>query len=124
MERLFFEYASWIALLVLSIGYWVQAIKIHHHKEVRDLSFLSYLMLTISFIVVATHAAKKSSTTQVLTQVASAIPCLIIMAQIWYHKEDRWHDDENGPCQKCGNILEPSWSFCTNCGEKLPTHCL
>lgn len=112
----FLTYIPWTAVAILSLGYWAQVWKIHQHKEVRDLSILSYSMLAVGFTVMGIKAYFDGSFIFTVKQLATLIPTLFIIFQVWYHKDDRWHDDLDDFCRHCGSELEPHWSFCADCG--------
>ena len=114
--KTFLTVIPWLAVAILSLGYWAQVWRIHLHKEVRDLSLLSYAMLAFGFSIMAVKAYHEQSVIFMVKQVATLIPALFIVFQIWYHKDDRWHDDMDDSCRHCGSELEPHWSFCADCG--------
>lgn len=45
---------SYFAIVVLAISHWLQVIKIHQHKEVRDISIWTYVFLLCGYIVLGT----------------------------------------------------------------------
>lgn len=107
---------SWSAVIILSISYWFQIWKIHVHKEVRDLSVIYHVMLAIGFGILTYTAWAEGSTIFVVKQVATTVPVLIIIAQIYYHKDDHWHDDIDPSCLNCSEELELLWKVCPYCG--------
>lgn len=111
------DYIPWIAVCILSLGYWSQVWKIHIHKEVRDISMMSYIFLSVGFSIMAIKAHQEDSTIFLIKQIATLIPALIICFQIYIHKEDHWHDDDDEMCTNCGQELEPHWKFCAYCGH-------
>lgn len=111
-------YVPWLALVILSLGYWSQAWKIHKHKEVRDLSILSYMCLAMGFSIMSWQAYREGSTIFLVKQIMTLIPVTLIVAQIWLHRDDRWHDDESPHCQSCDTELESGWLFCPQCGDE------
>lgn len=115
MEVLF-DYIPWIAVVILSLGYWSQVYKIHIHKEVRDLSLLSYVFLSTGFAIMALKAYSENSTIFLVKQVATFIPAVIVCFQIVAHKDDHWHDDDDEICSNCNAELEPHWKYCAYCG--------
>jgi len=110
---------SWIAILFLASSYWFQIWKIHVHKEVRDLSLMYHVFLGLGFGILIITAVVEESLIFFVKQVATFVPVVIIIAQILYHKEDRWHDDKGPYCPECDNELEPGWLYCTRCGNKV-----
>ncbi len=115
--ELLLEYIPWVAVCILSLGYWSQVWKIHIHKEVRDISLLSYVFLSIGFAIMALKAYSENSVIFLVKQVATFIPVIIICFQIIIHKEDHWHDDDDEMCTQCGSELEPHWKHCAYCGH-------
>lgn len=109
--------ASWIAIMLLSVSYWFQIWRIHVHKEVRDLSLTYHILLAIGFAMLAVTATIEGSVIFLTKQILTTIPVLIIIGQILYHKEDRWHDDADPDCSSCARELEPQWKHCPYCGE-------
>ncbi len=110
------EVVSWIAIGILSISYWFQIWKIHVHKEVRDLSISYNILLAIGFGVLGITAYEEGSLIFLVKQVATTVPVIIIIFQIFYHKQDRWHADYNLVCKKCTQEIEKKWKFCAFCG--------
>lgn len=109
---------SWFAVIILSVSYWFQIIKIHRHKEVRDLSLPYHVLLATGFAILAFTAYYGSDTIFLVKQVATTVPVVIIILQILYHRNDKWHDDEDALCVRCRQELEPSWHHCPYCGNK------
>ena len=103
---------SYIAIALLSISYWFQIYKIHVHKEVRDLSIPYHIFLALGFGMLTVTAYAENSTVFMIKQVLTTIPVLIIISQIFYHKKDKWHDDQDEICEVCGYELEPDWDIC------------
>ena len=121
MLKLFLsDFVPWLAVFILSLGYWVQVWKIHIHREVRDLSITSYILLSTGFLIMALKAWEQQSTIFMVKQLATMIPSLIIVSQIMRHKDDRWHDDNDKICNNCESELEPYWTYCADCGTKVP----
>lgn len=108
----------WIGILLVSTSYWFQIYKIHIHKEVRDLSISYYVFLALGFSTLIYQAYADDSIVFLVKQIGTLIPVLIILFQIWYHREDHWHDEEDPICSNCGKELEPHWSYCSYCGTK------
>jgi hypothetical protein len=107
---------SWSAVVLLSTSYWFQIWKIHVHKEVRDLSMVYHVMLALGFGILTYTAYAEGSTIFIVKQIATTIPVVVIISQIFYHKNDHWHDDHDAICKSCTEELEPWWSFCAHCG--------
>lgn len=107
---------SWAAIAILSISYWFQIYKIQVHKEVRDLSLSYNILLAIGFGILAGTAYVEKSLIFLVKQIATTIPVLIIIAQILYHKKDRWHDENDPHCTNCKEEMEPYWKHCAFCG--------
>lgn len=114
-ESQFITTLSWLAVAILSVGYWFQIWKIHVHREVRDLSLIYHVMLFTGFSILAVTAYMQGSTIFIVKQVLTSIPVLVIIGQIYYHQQDRWHDDENSFCEHCGEELEKEWVCCPFC---------
>lgn len=123
MDKLF-DIIPWVAVATLSIGYWAQVWRIHVHREVRDLSMISYSLLSIGFFIMSIKAYNDNSTIFFIKQVATFIPATIVIFQIFIHKEDHWHDEHNPICTSCNEELELCWEYCAYCGAKGPEHIL
>ena len=111
----FLSILSWVAVFMLALSYWFQIWKIHKHKEVRDLSLIYHFFLAIGFGLLIFTAIVEDSFIFLIKQIATFIPVIIIIAQIFYHKQDHWHDDDDELCQECNQELEPDWRFCPYC---------
>jgi len=124
-SKLLISMLPWVAIVVLSFGYWSQVWKIHQHKEVRDLSIVSYTCLAVGFVIMSMQAYQEGSVIFLLKQVMTLIPVSIVIFQIWAHKGDQWHDDAAPLCKACDHELEELWDYCPYCGTqtdlKLPT---
>lgn len=112
-----FELLSWIAVTVLSASYWFQIWKIHVHREVRDLSLIYHILLALGFGILGFTAFYEESVIFLIKQIATTIPVLIIIGQIIYHRNDRWHDSGASCCISCTNEVENAWLFCPYCGH-------
>lgn len=110
--------ASWVAIIVLSIGYWVQVWRIHVHKEVRDLSLTYYVMMAVGFAILGATAFIEHSVLFLVKQIATTIPSVVIILQILYHRKDRWYDPELQKCEACAQLLENRWRHCPFCGHR------
>ena len=111
----FLSILSWIAVLMLALSYWFQIWKIHIHKEVRDLSLIYHIFLAIGFGLLIFTAIVEDSFIFLIKQIGTFIPVIIIICQIFYHKQDHWHDDDDELCENCNKELEPDWKFCPYC---------
>ena len=109
---------SWIAIAILSISYWFQIYKIHIHKEVRDISLAYNVLLAIGFGTLGFTAYQEGSTIFLVKQIVTTVPVLVIIGQVLYHKNDKWHDVSLKRCKNCSEEIERSWKYCANCGEK------
>jgi uncharacterized protein with PQ loop repeat len=105
----------WLAVVVISSGYLAQIIKIQAHREVRDLSWLSYLAWGIAYSLLAYEAYLIDSNIFIFKNVLTFLFVCVILAQIYHHRDDEWHDGE-GPICVCSNELEDNWKFCPDCG--------
>lgn len=109
---------SWIAIVVLSVSYWFQIWKIHVHKEVRDISLTYNILLAIGFGILAFTAFQERSLIFLVKQIMTTVPVIVIIFQVLYHKNDRWHDARLKRCANCSEEIERYWKFCSYCGEK------
>ncbi len=109
---------SWLAIVILSTSYWFQIWKIHIHKEVRDISLTYNVLLGIGFGILSFTAFKEKSLIFFVKQIMTTIPVLIIILQVLYHKNDRWHDASFSRCMDCSKETEKHWKFCAYCGKK------
>ncbi len=114
---MFLDIISWIAILVLSVGYWFQIYRIHVHKEVRDISLLYNILLAIGFGILGFTAYFEHSVIFLSKQILTTIPVIVIIGQVLYHKGDRWHDRHDDNCPSCNEELENYWAFCPFCGK-------
>lgn len=107
---------SWSAVALLSISYWFQIWKIHVHREVRDLSVAYHVMSALGFGILTYTAWAEDSMIFFIKQISSTIPVLVIIVQIYYHRDEIWHDDTDPTCLNCSEELEPLWKVCPYCG--------
>lgn len=107
---------AWVAILVLSVGYVAQIVKIAQHREVRDLSWPSYALWALGYLVLGYEAWLIDSPIFIFKNSLTFVLVSILIGQIWYHRDDEWHDLEDANCS-CGNELEPHWKFCPDCGD-------
>ena len=112
-------FMSWVAIIILASSYWFQIWKIHVHKEVRDLSLVYHILLAFGFGLLIITAVVENSLIFLVKQVATFIPVLIIIAQIYYHKADYWHDSDNKLCASCKENIENHWNYCAFCNEMI-----
>ena len=109
---------SWIAIILLALSYWFQIWKIHQHREVRDLSLPYHVLLALGFGILTYQAYIDGSVVFIVKQVATTVPVVILICQILYHRQDKWHDKQDMICS-CGQEVEPLWRWCPYCAEKL-----
>jgi predicted membrane channel-forming protein YqfA (hemolysin III family) len=107
----------WLAVIIISTGYLAQIWKIHEHREVRDLSIWSYLSWGAAYLILAYQGYAIDAPVFIFKNVATFGLVLIILAQIYIHRDDEWHDDDDKACS-CGNELEPHWKHCPDCGQR------
>lgn len=119
---MFLEVLSWIAIFLLSVSYWFQIWKIHIHKEVRDISLPYNILLAIGFGILGFTAYQEKSLIFLVKQITTTIPVIIIIAQVLYHKNDHWHEEEEVDCKSCNQEMEPFWHHCAYCGSKRDTN--
>ncbi|HUV84457.1 MAG TPA: PQ-loop repeat-containing protein [Methanosarcinales archaeon] len=113
------EYLAWLAVIILPLSYWIQVARIARHKEVRDLSLLSYCLMACGFALLSVQAYSEGSTIFLTKQLLVLLPALTTVILIIYHRKDEWHDDKDKLCSTCTNELEPHWDYCTDCGTKI-----
>lgn len=111
---------AWIAITLLATSYWFQIYKIHKHREVRDLSVPYYVFLILGYVILAHQAFVEDSSIFFWKQIATIVPVLIILYQIYVHRQDHWHDDSDPNCLQCNEDLEPGFIVCPWCGT-VPT---
>ena len=109
---------SWLAIIILSVSYWFQIVRIHRHREVRDLSIPYHCLLAIGFMILTYTAYAQGSIIFLIKQIATTIPIIIIIGQILYHRRDHWHDEEDPICSKCNQEGELDWIYCAYCGSR------
>ena len=109
---------SWIAVIILSVGYWFQIWKIHIHKEVRDISLTYNILLAVGFGILAFTALQERSLIFLTKQIMTTIPVIVIIFQVLYHKNDHWHEAGLKQCANCSKNLEKYWKFCAYCGHE------
>jgi hypothetical protein len=85
---------------------------------VRDISLPYHFLLAIGFGALIFTAYEEQSTIFLVKQIATFIPVLIIIFQIFQHSKDHWHDDADPVCKKCNSELEPDWVYCPYCNKK------
>jgi uncharacterized protein with PQ loop repeat len=107
-----------LAVIILCIGYLAQIAKIHRHREVRDLSIVGFTSLAIAYVILGYEAYLINSRVFLIKNCMTFLLVTTILAQIWYHRDDEWHNDE-GPFCECGNELENNWKFCPDCAKKV-----
>ncbi len=115
---MFLKVISWIAIGILSVSYWFQIWKIQVHKEVRDISLPYNILLAIGFTILGFTAYAERSVIFLVKQIVTTVPVIIIIGQVLYHKDDRWHDSDDPNCQGCDEELELYWTYCPFCGKR------
>lgn len=108
----------WIAVIALCAGYLAQIHKIHVHREVRDLSIISYLSWGLGYLVLSYEAYQMGADIFLAKNAITLGLVAVIVSQIYYHREDEWHDDDDTSCSACGNEIEPRWQYCPDCGQQ------
>ena len=83
---------SWGAIVILSASYWIQVWHIHKHKEVRDLNIWTWVGLSIGFSIMSIKAIDEGTYIFLVKQIATLVPSLIVVLQIWWHRRDTWED--------------------------------
>jgi len=86
------EIVSWIAVTALSFSFWLQAWKIHVHKEVRDLSLTSYVLFSMAYAILAYRAFDDETWIFLVKQLGTLMPSVVIVYLILKHKDDKWED--------------------------------
>jgi uncharacterized protein with PQ loop repeat len=81
---------AWVAVAALSVSFWLQAWKIHKHKEVRDLSLTSYVLFSLAYAVLAYKAWDDEVWIFLVKQLGTLVPSIVIVYQIITHKDDEW----------------------------------
>ena len=114
-----FDLFSWTAVLILAIAYWLQVIKIHRHKEVRDLSLISYSILSVGYALLLVESIYHYEPDALAKCIVVLVPCIIIVALINHNKHCIWVDEEKFKCFHCGKVLQPYHLFCSSCGIKI-----
>lgn len=115
------EIASWLAIVMFGVSYWLQIYKIHLHREVRDLCLSTFALLLGGYIIMFFKAFQEQSNVFMFRQIFTAVPVAIILFQIWRHRKEKWHDEIDPFCDKCGGEVEESWKFCPYCGDEAMT---
>lgn len=109
----------WIAVVLMSVGCWSQVYRIHVHREVRDISYLYFIMLMCGYVILAIEAWNTGSNVFLGKQIAVIIPTTVILIQKYIHSQDKWHDDSDKICGRCKTELENGWNFCPSCGDSV-----
>lgn len=47
----------------------------------------------------------------------TTVPVLIIIIQVLYHRNDKWHDPKLKHCGTCNEEIELPWKYCPYCGN-------
>lgn len=101
---------AFVAILILSIGYWWQIYKNHKTRHVEDLSITYFLCMAVGVSILAVHAVKEGSWVFFLKQISILIPSIIIIQQIFKYKQKE-------KCN-CVSFQQLTFKFCPNCGKK------
>jgi len=117
--NLIFEIFAWTAVAVISVSYWLQLFKIHRHKEVRDLSLISYSVLFIGYSFLFIEGLISFSILGIAKSVAVLIPCALTIFMIQHNKHCEWVDEDGFKCQHCGKSLQPHHLYCSSCGTSV-----
>lgn len=83
---------SWVASIMLIAAFIPQIWRIHIHKEVRDLSSLSFWGLMLGSGGLAVEAFLVGSGPLLFKQLATALCAGVILWQIKVHSKDRWEE--------------------------------
>lgn len=112
-----FYIISWLAVILLASSYWFQIYKIHLHKEVRDISIAYHVFLALGFGIMIPTALFEGTMVFLIKNILTFLPVCIIIFQIFYHRQDRWHDEDDPYCGNilCKKELEPQWTYCPYC---------
>ena len=90
--REFIGHIAWVASIIAILGFVPQIWRIHVHKEVRDLSKLSFWMLAVSSAVLFVEAIYLGSGVYIFKQLGALVFALIILWQIRTHEKDEWEE--------------------------------
>ena len=91
--------------------------RIQVHKEVRDLSIAFYGLYLLGISMLLVQAVADDSTIFMYKQIFVLIPTVIIIGQIFYHKKDHWHNEDDPICTNCFLENELDWAYCPYCGH-------
>lgn len=111
-----FECFSWSAVFILAVAYWLQVVKIHKHKEVRDLSLISYSILSVGYFFLLLESIYHFEPLSFAKSMSVLLPCLLILLLINHNKHCEWVDDDSFKCRHCGKSVQPFNMFCSSCG--------
>ena len=114
---MFSTFLASLAVTMLCLGYLAQIIKIHRHREVRDLSLPAFLGFGIAYVILGYEGYLIDSHIFLIKNIIAFFLVLTIVGQIWHHQDDEWHDEADVYCN-CGNELEDIWKYCPDCGIK------
>lgn len=117
--ELLFEIFSWVAIITFAVAYWLQVLKIYKHKEVRDLSLVSYSVLSAAYFLFSIEALYDWNPVLLGKAIVALIPCLVIIMLIIHNKHCEWVDDDSIKCSHCGKALQPYHLFCSSCGKQV-----
>lgn len=111
-------YLGYAAIVALGLSHWLQVWKIHKHREVRDIAMGTYILLLCGYVILTFVARDEGSSIFFWRQIATIVPVSVTLCQIWWHRQDHWHDAHDPYCVSCNEELEPDWKFCPYCGNK------
>ena len=115
------HFLSWLAVLMLATGQAAQICRIHVHKEVRDLSPWMFIFWIIGCFILLLESLAVGSAVFAFKNVLMMGLMGTILFQIWYHRKDHWHDDDDPHCVECHQELELDWLACPYCGTQKMT---
>lgn len=84
--------AAWVASFGAVLTLLPQIWRIHVHKEVRDLSKISFWGLAIFSTILLMEAIYLKSGIYIVKQAGSALFAFIILWQIKIHEKDKWEE--------------------------------
>lgn len=101
---------AFLAIIILSIGYWYQIYKNYTTEHVEDLSVVYFVCMAIGVSILAVQAIKEGSVVFFLKQISILIPSVIIIRQIFKYKRKEKCD--------CLKHKQDLFNHCPNCGKK------
>lgn len=101
---------AFIAVIILSAGYWWQIYKNKTTQHVEDLSIFYFICMAIGVSILAVQAVKEGSVVFFFKQVSILIPSIIIIRQIFkYRRKEKCN---------CKLFFQENFNHCPNCGKK------